>query len=152
VERHPPPLQPVQRLGRMVRAYYASEHVFQGLGACAQRRHGAQLDQLAIVNYGYAVAEPLHHLQHVRRQEHGCAAPHLMQQDLLHQPGGTASTPSNRLAPGGSGDFVDQLSLGGCGGGVLIKKLLDVALIGVGVLGGKDGGAGRETMAQRVEG
>jgi hypothetical protein len=30
--------------------------------------------------------------------------------------------------------------------------LLDVALVGVGVLGGQDGGAGSETMAQRVEG
>ena len=46
---------------------------------------------------------------------------------------------------------MDQLSLGGGGGGVLIEKLLDVALVGFGVLGGQDSGAGSETMAQRVE-
>jgi hypothetical protein len=40
------------------------------------------------------------------------------------------------------------LSLGGCGWGVLIEKLLDVALVGFGVLGGQDCGAGSETMAQ----
>ncbi len=55
-------------------------------------------------------------------------------------------------APGGVGDFVDQLSLGGGGGGVLIEKLLDVALVGFGVLGGQDSGLGSETVAQRVEG
>jgi hypothetical protein len=53
-------------------------------------------------------------------------------------------------ALGGVGDFVDQLSLGGGGGGVLIEKLLDVALVGFGVLGGQDGGAGSETVAQGV--
>ena len=41
-------------------------------------------------------------------------------------------------APRGVGDFVDELSLGGGGGGVLIEKLLDVALVGFGVLGGQD--------------
>ena len=54
--------------------------------------------------------------------------------------------------PGGVGDFVDQLSFGGVGRGVLIEKLLDVTLVGVGVLVGQDGGLGSETMAQRVEG
>ncbi len=54
-------------------------------------------------------------------------------------------------APGGVGDFVDELSLGGGGGLILIEKLLDVALVGFGVLGGQDGGAGSETVAQRVE-
>ncbi len=54
-------------------------------------------------------------------------------------------------APGGVGDFVDQLRLGGGGGLVLIEELLDVALVGFGVLGGQDGGAGGEAMAQRVE-
>ena len=54
-------------------------------------------------------------------------------------------------APGGVGDFVDQLSLGGGGGGVLAEKLLDVALVGFGVLSRQGGGLGRETMAQRVE-
>ena len=47
---------------------------------------------------------------------------------------------------------MDQLSLGGSGWGVLIEKLLDVALVDFGVLGGQDSGAGSETMAQRVEG
>src|ERR1700733_2445864 len=53
-------------------------------------------------------------------------------------------------APGGVGDFVDQLSFGGGGGLVLVEKLLDVALVGFGVLGGQDGGAGGETMAESV--
>ncbi len=54
-------------------------------------------------------------------------------------------------APGGVGDFVDELSLCDGGGGVLIEKLLDVVLVGVGVLGGQDGGSGGETVAQRIE-
>ena len=54
--------------------------------------------------------------------------------------------------PGGVGDFVDQLSLGGGGGLILIEKLLEVALVGFGVLGGQDSGLGSETMAQRVAG
>jgi len=54
-------------------------------------------------------------------------------------------------APSGVGDFVDELSLGGGCGGVLIEKLLDVALVGFGVLSGQDGGAGSETVAQGVE-
>jgi hypothetical protein len=53
-------------------------------------------------------------------------------------------------APGGVGEFVDQLGLGGVGGVVLVEELLDVALVGFGVLGGQDGGAGSETMAKRV--
>jgi hypothetical protein len=53
-------------------------------------------------------------------------------------------------APGGVGDFVDQLSLGGVGGGVLIEALLDVALVCRGVLSGQECGAGSETVAQRV--
>ncbi len=48
-------------------------------------------------------------------------------------------------------DFVDELSLGSGGGMVLIKKLLDVALVGFGVLGGEDRGLGSETVAQRVD-
>ena len=55
-------------------------------------------------------------------------------------------------APGGVGDFVDQLGLGGGGGLILVEKLLDVALVGFGVLGGQDSGLGGETVAQRVEG
>src|ERR1700689_4672590 len=38
--------------------------------------------------------------------------------------------------PGGVGDFVDQLRFGGGGGGVLIEKLLDVALVGFGIFRG----------------
>ena len=53
-------------------------------------------------------------------------------------------------APGGVGDFVDQLRLGGIGGGVLVEKLLDVALIGFGVLRGQEGGAGGEAVAEGV--
>ena len=52
--------------------------------------------------------------------------------------------------PGRVGDFVDELSFGGGGGFVLIEKLLDVALVGFGVLSGRDGGAGGETVVQRV--
>jgi hypothetical protein len=39
-------------------------------------------------------------------------------------------------APRGVGDFVDELSFCGGGGLIFIEKLLDVALVGVGVLGG----------------
>ena len=53
-------------------------------------------------------------------------------------------------APSGVGDFVDELSLGLGGGLVLIEKLLDVALVGVGVLTGQDGGAGGEAVAEGV--
>ena len=52
--------------------------------------------------------------------------------------------------PGGVGEFVDELGLGGGGGLVLVEKLLDVTLVGFGVLGGQDGGSGTETVAQRV--
>jgi hypothetical protein len=55
-------------------------------------------------------------------------------------------------APGGVGHFVDQLSFGGGGGGVFVEKLLYVALVSFGVLGGQDSCLGSETMAQRVEG
>ena len=53
-------------------------------------------------------------------------------------------------APGGVGDFMDQLNLGGSGWGVLVEKLLDVALVGFGVLGGQDSGAGGQAMAESV--
>jgi hypothetical protein len=53
-------------------------------------------------------------------------------------------------APGGVCDFVDQLRFGGIGGLVLVEKLLDVPLVGFGVLSGQDGGAGRETVAECV--
>ena len=55
-------------------------------------------------------------------------------------------------APGGGGDFVDELSFCGCGGGVLVEKLLDVALVGFGVFVRQDGGLGGETVAQGVAG
>ena len=50
-------------------------------------------------------------------------------------------------APGGVGDFVDELSFGGVGGFVLGEKLLEVALVGFGVLCGQDRGAGGQAMA-----
>ena len=53
--------------------------------------------------------------------------------------------------PGGVGDFVDQLSFGGGCGGVFIDELLDVALVGFRVLGGQDGGAGSQAVAEGVE-
>ena len=53
-------------------------------------------------------------------------------------------------SPSGVGDFVNQLSFGRGSGGVLIEKLLDVALVGIGVLGGKDGGVSGEAMAEGV--
>jgi len=55
-------------------------------------------------------------------------------------------------APGGVGDFVDQLSLGGGSGGVLVEKLLDVALVGFEVFVRQDSGLGSETVAQGVAG
>ena len=54
-------------------------------------------------------------------------------------------------APGGVGDFVDQLSFGGVGGFILIEKLLDVELVGFGVLSGQDSGLGGEAVAQSVQ-
>ena len=53
-------------------------------------------------------------------------------------------------APGGVSDFMDQLSLGGVGRFVVIEKLLDVALVGYGVLSGRDGGAGGEAVVESV--
>jgi len=50
-------------------------------------------------------------------------------------------------APGGVGGFVDQLSFGGGGGGVLVEKLLDVALVDFEILGGQDSGLGGEAVA-----
>src|ERR1700722_4856935 len=53
-------------------------------------------------------------------------------------------------APGGVGHFVDQLSFDGVGGLVVIEKLLDVALVGFGILGGQESGAGCEAVAESV--
>jgi len=55
-------------------------------------------------------------------------------------------------APGGVGELVDQLGLGGGGGVVLGKELLDVALVCGEVLGGEDGGAAGEAVLKGVEG
>ena len=54
-------------------------------------------------------------------------------------------------APGGVCDFVGELRLGGRSGGVLIEKLLDVALVSVGVLGWQEGGAGSQAVTEGVE-
>jgi len=54
-------------------------------------------------------------------------------------------------APGGVGDFAGELRLDGRGGGVLIEKLLDVALVSVGVLSGQKGGAGGKAVTEGVE-
>ena len=53
-------------------------------------------------------------------------------------------------APSGVGDLVDELSLGGVGGDVLIEKLLDMAQVGFGVLRGQDSGVGSEAVAEGV--
>ena len=53
-------------------------------------------------------------------------------------------------APGGVGDFVDELTFGSVGGFVLGEKLLEVELVGFGVLCGQDSGAGCEAMAESV--
>jgi hypothetical protein len=52
--------------------------------------------------------------------------------------------------PGGVGEFVNQLSLDGVGGFIVSEKLLEVALVGCGVLGGQDGRAGGEAMTESV--
>ncbi len=52
--------------------------------------------------------------------------------------------------PGRIGNFVDQLSFRGVGRGVLGEKLLELALVGFGVLRGQDGGAGGEAVAESV--
>jgi hypothetical protein len=54
-------------------------------------------------------------------------------------------------APGGVGEFVDELSFRWGGGLVLVEELLDVALEGGEVLGGEDGGAAGEAVLERVE-
>jgi len=54
-------------------------------------------------------------------------------------------------APSSVGEFVDELRFCGSGGLVLIAELLEVAFVGGGVFGGEDSGAGRESMAERVE-
>src|SRR5580704_6664169 len=53
-------------------------------------------------------------------------------------------------APGDVGHLVDQLSLWGIGGLAVIEKLLEVALVGFGVLRGQDRGAGGEAVAESV--
>src|SRR5277367_2218029 len=53
-------------------------------------------------------------------------------------------------APGDVSDFMDEFSLDGVGGSAVGEKLLEVALVGFGVLGGQDGGAGSEAVAEGV--
>jgi hypothetical protein len=54
-------------------------------------------------------------------------------------------------APGGIGDFYDELRFGGSGGLVLVEEA--AAMVGVGgrVFGREDGGGGRQSVAQGVE-
>ena len=54
-------------------------------------------------------------------------------------------------APGGVGEFLDELGFGGGGGLVFVEELLAVALVGGGVFGGQDGGAAGEAVAEGVE-
>ena len=54
-------------------------------------------------------------------------------------------------APGGVGEFVDQLGFGGGGWLVFIQKLLEVEREHGRILGGEDGGAGGESVAQGIE-
>ena len=55
-------------------------------------------------------------------------------------------------APGGVGEFADELGFGGRGGLVFIAELAAVVFVGGGVFGGEDGGAGGESMGEGVEG
>ncbi len=55
-------------------------------------------------------------------------------------------------APGGVGELVDELGLGGGGGVVLGEELLEVVLVGGEILGGEDGGAAGEAVLEGVEG
>jgi hypothetical protein len=70
----------------MVGAYHADEHIFECLGAGSQLGHGAGRHQLAVMDDGHAIAKSLYHFEHVRGQEHGCARPHLIEQNFLHEP------------------------------------------------------------------
>ena len=54
-------------------------------------------------------------------------------------------------APGGVGDFRDELRFGGRGGLVLVAKAAAMGFVGGRVLGGEDGGGGGEAVAQGVE-
>ena len=50
-------------------------------------------------------------------------------------------------APGGVGEFLGELGLGGGGGLVFVEELAAVALVGGGVLGSENGGAAGEAVA-----
>ncbi len=53
-------------------------------------------------------------------------------------------------APGGVGEFLDELGFGGGGGLVFVGELGAVELVGSGVFGGQDGGAGGQAVGERV--
>ena len=55
-------------------------------------------------------------------------------------------------APGGVGEFLDELRLGGSGGAVFVPELAEVLQIRGRVFGRQDSGAGGESVGQGVEG
>ncbi len=54
-------------------------------------------------------------------------------------------------APGGIGEFLDELGFGGVGGLIFVAELAAVSLECGGVFGGEDSGFSRESMAEGVE-
>jgi hypothetical protein len=54
-------------------------------------------------------------------------------------------------APGGVGEFLGEVGLGGSGGLVFVEELAAVELVGGRVFGGKEGGTAGEAVCQSVE-
>jgi hypothetical protein len=54
--------------------------------------------------------------------------------------------------PGGVGEFLSELGLGGSGGLVFVDELAAVELVGGGVLGSEDGGAAGEAVGGGIQG
>lgn len=54
-------------------------------------------------------------------------------------------------APGGVGDFLDELGLSGCGGMIFVEELAAVVIVICLVFGGEDGRAGGQAVAESVE-
>jgi hypothetical protein len=53
-------------------------------------------------------------------------------------------------APGGVGEFLDEMSFGGCGGLVFVQELAAVLLVGGGIFRRQDGGLGGQAVADGV--